>query len=348
MAIFWDAPVSPDDVTALAQRTPLPDVLTLSAEFPTEYEDDNTVDWATVTQTNRTARYRSFDGRIHVSRRDAGNESRVRLLPLSSSLTMGEYERLQLEFARTGGTNRAALARSIYNDTVNLTREVQYRTEQAWGDVLTDAKLTISENGFFGEADFGMPGNHLKTAGTAWTNVNALILDDMVTWSDDYATGPAQNGVRPKRIKTSLRVQRLMQRNVQLIGAVHGNTSGKSRVTREEINDLFASEGLPTLDPEPYDTVVDVDGVSTRVLPDDRLLMLPQNLGDLGALKMGVSATALEMLRSGRYETFEQVRGIVGVVDKADGPPYRQQVLVDAVGMPVLKNSKLLMVADVA
>lgn len=349
MAIFWDAPVSPDAVTAYIREVPLPSTLTLSAEFPVEYEETNTVDFAEIIRTNRTARYRSFDGRIHVSRRDTGSEKRVGLAPLSSSLTMGEYERLQLEFARTRGTNTGALARAVYNDATTLTREVQYRIEQAWGDVLTDGKLTISENGFANEADFGLLANHLKTPATLWSNVAAAaILDDMIAWSDDYATGPAANGVRPARLKTSLRVVRLMQRNAQLIGAIHGSTSGKSRVTTQEINDLFASEGLPTLDPQPYDTVVDVDGALTRVIPDDRVLMLPANLGDLGALKMGVSATALELVNSSNSDmSFEQAPGIVGVVDK-DGPPYREQTLVDAVGMPVIKNARLLMIADVA
>jgi hypothetical protein len=45
--------------------------------------------------------------------------------------------------------------------------------------------------------------------------------------------------------------------------------------------------------------------------------------------------------------SFEQAPGIVGVVEKV-GPPYREFTFVDAVGMPVLANPKLLMVADVA
>ena len=67
-------------------------------------------------------------------------DKRVNMLPLSDSLNMGEYERLQLEFARTGGTRREALANAIYNDAERLTRHMQYRMEQAIGDVLTDAR----------------------------------------------------------------------------------------------------------------------------------------------------------------------------------------------------------------
>jgi hypothetical protein len=349
MAIFWDAPVAPDDVTSYVREVPLPSVLQLSAEFPVEFEQDNTVNFLDIVRTNRTARFRTWDGRLHVSSRDTGSEKRVRLIPLSSSLTMGEYEKLQVLFARTRGTNQAALAAAIYNDADNLVREVRFRMEQAIGDMLTDGVLTINENGYQGTADFGLNAGQLKTPATLWSTVaTATILDDVITWTDDYATNAVYgNGVRPARMKTSLRVIRLMQRNAQLIGAIYGTTSGKTRVTLDDINTLFASEGLPTIDP-PYDTVVDVDGTATRVIPDNRVLFLPQNLGDLGAVKFGVSATALELVNSNSSDlSFEDAPGIVGVVDK-DGPPYREQTLVDAVGMPVIKNSRALMVATVA
>jgi hypothetical protein len=37
--------------------------------------------------------------------------------------------------------------------------------------VLTDGKLTINENGFAGEADFGVPGNQIVAPGRVWSNV---------------------------------------------------------------------------------------------------------------------------------------------------------------------------------
>lgn len=344
MAIFFDAPVSPDDITTFTREVPTPGEFALLNQFPTRMVDDNTVDFAEIVRTNRTARYRSFDGRIHVSSRDTGSEKRVKLLPLSSSLTMGEYERLQLQFARTGGTNQQALANAVYNDAQNLTREVQARLEQAWGDVLTDGKLTINENGFQGEADFGVPSEHVETAATVWTDTaNADILTELTDWVDVYV---ATNGTRPGSIRTSLRVQRLMQRNAEIINAVHGSAAGRTNVTLADLNALLQSEGLPTLE-EPYDTRVDVDGTSTRVVADDRLVMTPANLADLGYTAMGVSATALELVNSGASDlSFENAAGIVGVVDKS-GPPYREQTLVDAVGMPILANARLLFVADV-
>lgn len=345
MAIFFDAPVEPDALTTFVREVPIPSELRLLTQAGERTETDNTVDWGEITQTNRTARYRSYDGRIHVSSRDGAADKRVKLPPLSSSLNMGEYERLQLEFARTGGTRQEALARAIYNDAERLTREVQYRLELALGDVLTDGILSINENGFQGEADFGVPADQIVVPATVnWTDAaNAVVLTDLVAWYDVMVA----KGARPGALRTSLRVIRLMQTSKQIIDAVHGATQGRTRVNREELNDLLVSEGLPPV-VEEYDTVVDVDGVTTRTIPDDRLLMTPADLNDLVQVAWGVTATALELLDSNKAElTFEEAPGIVGVVEKV-GPPYREFTFVDAVAMPILPEAKRLLVADVA
>jgi hypothetical protein len=344
MAIFYDGPVAPDDLVAFVRDVPAPANLDLLNGFPAQYLDTNTIDFAEIVRTNRTARFRSFDGRIHVSERDAGSEKRVSLLPLSTSLSEGEYERLQLEFARTQGTNESALENAVYNDAANLTRQVQNRLEQAWGDVLTDGKLTIDENGFQGEADFGVPANHKPTAATLWTTTSADALSDLIAWNDVYGE---TNGSAAGATRLSQRVLRLLQRNEKIVAAVHGTTSGKTRVTVSELNDLLDSEGLPPIVIQ-TSAKVDVDGTIVSVLPDDRVMFTPENLGDLGYTAWGVSATALELVNSNEAElAFENAAGIVGVIEKI-GPPYRQFTFVDGVAMPILSDAKRLFIGKVA
>lgn len=343
MVIMFDGPVTPDDVTEFVREVPSRRNLVLLNEFPVRFEEDNTVDFSTIVRTNRTAKYRSFDGRIHVSKRDAAEERRVRLAPLSTSLSEGELERLNQEFARLGGSNERARERAIYNDAEQLTREVQNRLEIAWGDTLTDGSLTITELGQV--AEYGIPGNHLVSAATAWTDTtNATVLTNIRDWADVWK---ATNGYFPGRMKTSLRMLRLAQRNKEVIDAVYGATQGRTRVTVSELNDLLRDEMLPVFD-ESYDSEFDVDGVTTRTIPDDRVAMLPTDLAELGHTAMGVSATALELVNSDQSDmSFEDAAGIVGVVVK-EGPPFREFVFVDAVGQPVLDDAKKLLVADVA
>jgi hypothetical protein len=346
MAIVFDGPVTPDAQTVFIRNVPTPAEFSLGDLLPDRFFNRNTIDLSEITRTNRTARFRAYDGRLHVSERDAGVTKQVKLPPLSSSLSMGELERLQLEFTRNAGGDPAEVANAIYNDSANLTREVQARMEQARGDVLTDGKFTLAgEGGLIMEADFGVPAGHIVAPGTLWTNTaSATIIANETTWSDTYV---ATNGFAPGGQVISRRVLNLMLQNAELRTLAASMAGTPGLVTRPALDGALQAFGLPPI-VKVYDTVVDVDGVSTRTIPDDRVIFVPPNIADLGYTAWGVSATALELVNSSEVDfSFQEAPGIVGVVEKV-GPPYRQFTYVDAVGMPVLQNARLLMVADVA
>ena len=343
--IVFDAPVAPDASTQFVREIPLPSNLKLLSMFPTVLKQTNEVNFDEVTQTNRTARFRAFDGRIHVADRDGTSSKTAKMAPFSDSLNMGEYERLQLEFARLGGTRTESLAQAIYNDAERLTRNMQNRMELALGDVLTDGIFNPGlASEFGGVADYQVAAGNKPTAAVLWTNTAALVLDDLIAWCDAYE---AVNGVRPGGVLTSRRVQRAVNKNTQLINAVKGAQTGVSRLSLADAFDVFDDEGIPT-NWITYETQLDVDGTTTRVIPDDRLILLPPNPEEMLEFQLGISATALELVKSGDSDmTFEEAPGIVGVVDKV-GPPYREFTFVDAVGLPVLKDARKLFVADVA
>ncbi|WP_168929619.1 major capsid protein [Nocardioides sp. GY 10127] len=333
---------SPADVTTFIRRVPSNDTLQLLSDFPTDTSDTNRFDWSEITRVNRAAKYRSFDGRIHVSERDSGASSSVPLLPLSTSLPTGELERLQLEFHRNRGGNPDMLITATYNDAEQLTREVQSRLEVAWGDALTDGVMDVPELNT--QADFGMPAEHKVIAATAWSDsTNGTPLTGIQAMVDVWT---ATNGTPPGRMKMSLTDRRSLLRSKEVIDAVHGSTAGHTRVTLTELSELLDGEGLPAIDPT-YDTKVNVDGTDVRTIPEHTVVFLPTDLGELGATVYGVSATALELLQSGAVDMgFEDAAGIVGVVLK-QGPPFRQHVFVDAVAQPVLHNARKLAVLTV-
>lgn len=350
MALFFDAPVSNEALTTFVRDIPFDSNLGLTNLFGRRDVESNTVDFAEIVRTNRMARYRSFDGRVHVSARDTGSEKRIPLLPLSSSLNEGEYERLQRRWAELSGGNIARMERAIYNDAEQLTREMQNRVEMAWGDAISDGILTISEGGLTGTAgtaDFGVPANQKTTVGTAWeTLATAPILSDIQAVID-VRVDTNGNG-RPGYMLTSNLQIRNMRRNKQIIDAVFGSTGGRTQVSLAELRSLLADEfGIILL--EPYDSSFDVDGVTTRTVPNDKVAFLPADLDNFGYTAWGVSATALELVNSAKVDfSFEQAPGIVGIVDKGSSVPYRQQVITDAVALPIIANAKGLSILDVA
>jgi hypothetical protein len=346
MAIMFDGPVLPDDLTTFVREVPPLQNIFLNQILPDRYLQTNRVDIGMLTRTGRTARFRAYDGAIHVAKRDIAQLSTVQLPPLSDSLAMGELERLQLEFARTGGTNQAAFVNQIYDDATTLTRNVQRRMEMARGDVLVDGKFTLAgEGGLYLEADYQVPGSNLVTAGVLWSDtVNSDPLSDENSWVTSYIN---LNGFPPGGQLISRQTLNQLLSNAKLRQATGSILGSNLLLTRPMLEATFDAHMLPPI-VGVYDTSFDVDGVSTRVVPANKVIFVPPAGQPLGYTAWGISATALELVNSAEADmTFEQAAGIVGVVEK-DGPPYRQYAFVDAVGMPVIENSWLLFVATVA
>lgn len=342
MGLFLDGPVPLDATATFTQNIPTPSNLAFSTLFPRQDFDTDTVDFAEIVKTNRAAKFRNWDGSVWVSARDTGSEKRVKMLPLSAQLSQGEYERRQQQFAALGGTNTARITEAVYNDLENLTVQVLNRVELAWGDVLTDGIININENGVQQEVDFGIPGDQVVAPGTLWSDTtNATPLTDLIAWSDVYE---ATNGVTPGRIATSRQVRRLVEANKEIIDAVHGATQGRTRVTTAELNALLESEGLPTFDTD-YNSNFDVDGSTTRVLAANKLLFLPENLGELGFTAWGTPTTSMEL--QSRNVQLETASGIIGVIVREDGIPFRKFTYVDAVALPILAQPKKLLVSSV-
>lgn len=345
MAIVYDGPVLPDDLTTFVRAVPQPAQFILNQILPDTHVQNNVIDVGQITRTNRTARFRAYDANLHVAQRDTAQVTRVTLPPLSDTLAMGELERLKLEFARTGGTNQNAFVDAIYNDAETLTRYVQNRMELARGDVLTDGKFTLAgEGGLTLEADYGVPAGNFVAPVKVWSDPTADVLTDLNTWMTYYIN---LNGFAPEAMWVSRQTLLQLLGNTALRQSMATLVGTASFLTRDQLDAGLASRGLPRI-AGVYDANVDVDGAVTRTVPANKVVFVPPAGVPFGRTVWGITATALELVNSGEAElSFENAPGVVGVVEKS-GPPYREFTFVDAVGMPVLDNPRALMVATVA
>lgn len=350
MAIIFDGPVAPDALTEFVRQVPQPSNMILDQFLPNRYFTTNRLDVATLTRRGRTARFRAFDAAVHTSQRDIATIKTVKLPPLSDSISVGELERLQLEFARTGGTNMQALVNAVYDDATNLTQNVLRRMEQARGDVILDGKFTLAgEGGLMLEADYGVPAANFVTAAILWSDTaNANPLADLYSWTYSYnvTTG---NGYDPGGMIISRQILNYLLANTAIRTATGTILGVNSLLNRSQLDQALDARGVPPI-LAVYDTQVDVDGTFTRVLPANKVIFVPPNPAEnLGYTAWGVSATALELAAADASDvTFEDAPGIVGVIDKDVAPPYRQITYVDSVGMPVIANPYALFVATVA
>ena len=344
--ILWDAPATPDEITFAIREIPLRAELTLSGLAAITYKESHTVRWGEITRRNRLASYRAFDGPIAVGQRDDAEDKSVRLAPFSRSLNLGEYERLAIEFERMAGGNRKVLADALYDDAENLTSSMHNRAEKALGTTLYTGKFTVDENGYKGEADYGLAAANKFVPSAALWNVPATAKagDDLRAMGRRFL---ASAGVRAGRIITSETIVDQLLVNAQIVAEAIGTTAGRTWITRDELSNWLRQNRLPELITEYETSFFNEDtGLEERVIPEDRIILTPADLGSIIEFRYGLSATALELIRSPRSEmVWGDGAGIVGLAIKA-GPPFRQFTYVDAVGMPLLMGPKSVVVGD--
>lgn len=342
--IIYDLPgAEPELLTGLVRAVPQPANFILNQFLPDREHQDIEVAIDRVTRTNRAAKFRAYDAETPIGKRDTWTRDRVTLPPIGQKLVVGEYERLLLERLRSGGSNAAGIVSAIYDDQANNVRAIRARMELARGDVLTDGKFTLTdENGLTLEADFGIPNTHIVAPATLWSDhANADPLGDIETWAQVFTT---DSGSPPGAFLTSRTVMaHLLQNEVvrQALGSVLGVPLS---VSRGQLRTLLEDRGLPAI--VEYDTLVDVDGVSTRPIPADRFIMLPANAEDLGQTAWGITAEGLELAAEGRI-TLREAPGVVGVTLR-EGDPVRVWSKATAVGMPVIRDPNSILIADVA
>ncbi|SDI40965.1 Phage major capsid protein E [Sinosporangium album] len=287
------------------------------------------------------ATFRAYDAESPIGRREGVTRVTGELPPISRKIRLGEYDRLRQR--RADGQVRGR----ILDDARTMTRAVATRMELARGEALYSGKIMLDENGVIAEVDFGRKGSHMVAPATLWSNTGAATpLVNLLAWLDIYT---ATNGAGPGAILTSRRVMSLMMANAELRALVATTAGTPSVVSRDAINAVLQAYGLPPV--HIYDTQVSVNGSATRVIPDDRLLFLPAPVdpddfdsSELGATLWGTTAEALEPEYA--IEDGEEAGIVAGAYSTKD--PVAVWTKAAAIGLPILANPDLTLVADVA
>lgn len=342
--MYIDDYVTPAQLTGYAREVPGPANLLLERFLPNRPINHIEAAIDEVQRTNRAAKFRSWDTPVAIGKRDTFESRKVKLPPLGQKLPVGEYEQLQLALARTGGNDRAAMIEAIYNDTDNNVRSIYNRIELARGDVLEDAKFTLTnEDGLTLEADFGLDPDNNVTPAVLWSDAaNASPLQFLRSLMIRYSQ---INGARPGWMVCGEAVIAALASSEEVRQASTSGSVLPPFVTDQALATIFQQNRFPSI--VPYDTVIDVDGVNTRVLDEGKVIFLPQNPEDLGFTAWGITAEALALVGSSNPQlSFDQAPGIVGVTTR-EGDPPRVWTKAGAVCMPILRDVRKLMVATV-
>jgi hypothetical protein len=285
------------------------------------------------------AKFRAWDTPAPMTGRQGMTRIFGELAPISRQIPLSEEEFLRLRELQGGPSD--AIVNAIYDDAERMIRAVQGRVELARGEILTTGKITLNENGLNLQADFGPLGTHLPTAGTLWSNPAATMLSDLLTWQQVYVDDA---GIPPAVMVWPRQVLSYAYLNTEMRNAAAASGTTPVRINNETVDAIFAANGLPPV--VLYDTLVRVEGVATRVIPANKILMLPPAGEPLGATFYGVTAEALKMAGKG-FIVAQDMPGVVAVVTETESP-IQTYTLGTAVAMPVLPNPELVLCATVA
>jgi Phage major capsid protein E len=284
------------------------------------------------------AEFRPWDTQPGFGHRQGFAKIRGEIVPLGRQIALGEEHMLRLRSVLQGGED-SAIINQIYADAERMVRAVQGRIEVARGQLLTTGKVTIAENNMSIEADFSLPVTHNVTVGVSWADPAAAILSDLLAWQEVYID---DTGVAPAEMILSQKAFNYMLTNSEFRDTASFGGTTPMRLTAEVVLQILQSYSLPV--PVIYDTKVRIAGVQTRVIPEDKLILLPPSGEMLGETFYGVTAEALKLGSKGLIKQ-SAMPGIVALVLENENP-VQTFTLAAATAMPVLGNPELLFVAD--
>lgn len=284
----------------------------------------------------RAAAFRAYDAEPRFGAREGITRVTGELPPIGEQYVLGEYDSLRLRNATQ------EIRDLLLRDAARIAVAIDTRFEFARADALVNGKVTLEENGVIAEVDFGRSTSHSVTpAGALWSDhVTSVPLDDIQAWRDTYVL----TGEQPGAILMSTTVRNHLLRNAQVQGQVYPLASSAPQVTSTQLNQVMSDLELPPI--TVWDAqAVDPAGTSRRFIPVDRVLMLPAP-GDasMGATLWGTTAESQEP----GYGIGEADHpGMVVAAFKQSMTPIRVYTIGAALGLPILANPDLSLVADV-
>jgi hypothetical protein len=331
----------------------LPEVEILGVKYKT----------STFSRTISAAKFRAYDAQTPYARRAATLTVNEGLLPpLGAKTNVGEFETILLAIQR--GADSSELVDAIYDLGQSHALAIRARLELARGDLLTDFKFSLAaENGLTLDADFVAPTGHLPTAATLWTTTaTSTPLSDELAWVQRFRDDA--RGVLPNRRLTSHRVVALLQANNEYRQQAYPGrdlTTVPTTLTPGEVQIVRDRWALPPI--QEYDVQIDVDGVLTRPIPDNKFLMWADGGGNASSPSDGAATTSSGSLGQTQFGTTAEGLALAGAgnprIDKRDAPgivgtrwvaddPVTVWVRANAVAMPLLGDTYRLLTATVA
>lgn len=190
---------------------------------------------------------------------------------------LDERELIRFTRPRADG-ERDDVIEYVYNETDDLIEGVRETEEFFRARAIYHDALTYSENDIVLNVNFGIPAGNKLNAATAWATVaTATPLTDLQAAVTRFKS--VNRGQMPKEIHMSSAAEANLLQNAQIKNQIYGSPTDSRILMPTDIRNIFTALSLP-----PYvvtDEVVDVGNGDERLLPENRVVLIGDNLGEL-------------------------------------------------------------------
>jgi hypothetical protein len=297
----------------------------------------------------QVAKYRSWDTAPPLGKRPGITIIGGEIPPLGLSMRLGEKDIARINKLRAGVTEEGGQAalRSIYDDAVNMVKAVYNRISWAQIDLLLDGIVTI-ESSIIGpdnaiQADFSLPGTHVVTAGTLWSDTAASTpVTNLAAWQKVFRSH--NGGANPLFWMVSSQIVAELGLNAQVRNLSPSTADGGVRgiVTEQTVAQVMSAHNIaPMVVVDDELPAVDGSGLA-RVLPERKVIGVGSGLGNT---IFGTSPNA-GMLAGKGFLAYSDAKGVVAYVEESIRPAA-MLTTGEAVALPVLRDPNALFVATV-
>src|SRR5690625_2124486 len=247
-----------------------------------------------------------------------------------------ETELLKLHNPRNNAEFRS-LVDAISANGAKMVKETRDRINVSKLQAIGTGQVTYDDNNVKITIDFtdDMPAEHkiVLTGSNTWDNPEHDVIGDLLDWNNQYEE---TNGKKADAIYLTRKVQALLLKNAVIVNEVAGATSGRVRVSKEELNTVLGAYGLPAVrlvSKTSANVKSPITGQINKIdlFPENRVVFVSNGIG---SFKLGPTV-----------ENNFQPGIVLQAYDKNE--PIQSILRTAAAGFPVIENPSLLLYADV-
>lgn len=311
--------------------------------FPSQQKLGLNIDWIKGSQGLPIVLKPSAYGVQAMKRDRIGFEKLSMKMPFfKESTDIDEELRQQLNIILETG-NQAyidSVMNRVFADEVSLLDGAAAQRERMRMMVLTTGAISISANGQAYDYDYGFPEEHKADAGTAWSNPEAPIVDDIREWQ---TTIEEDTGVKPTRAICSRKTWSYIMKNNGIRNAILGNDSS-APVSEQKVRDYLIEE--LDLDVAVYTKkYISETGAKTSYVVDDVFVLFPE--GNLGTGWFGTTPEQSDLM-SGSVANVTITDTGVAVTTTRVADPVTVDTKVSMIYLPSFEAADQVFIADVS